>query len=217
MFANRHICLALAAAVIFGLPSCAAPPDNAGMHAVYDPVSARLMQLSADQNRDGRVDQWTYLDGNRPLRGEGDANGDGRIDRWEYFDANAQLIRVGSSSVNDGVEDMWTVSGPNPRVELSRRRDRHVDRVEFYDGSSLVRGEEDTNADGRVDAWFRYDAGVLREASFDTSFSHGRPNRRLLYDAKGQFQAIEADEQRTGTFVRLSDTAAAAAKAGVQR
>lgn len=53
----------------------------------YDDFTGRLVQLSADQDGDGRADQWTYLDGNRPLRGEADANADSRIDRWEYFNA----------------------------------------------------------------------------------------------------------------------------------
>ena len=51
----------------------------------YDPFTRRLVQMSADQNGDGRFDQWTFLDGNRPLRGESDADGDGRIDRWEVL------------------------------------------------------------------------------------------------------------------------------------
>ena len=74
----------------------------------YDDFSGRLVQLSADQNGDGRIDQWTYLDGNRPLRGEADLDADGRVDRWEYFDAQAALI-------------------PGRHVEPRRRRRRHVD------------------------------------------------------------------------------------------
>jgi hypothetical protein len=199
---------------------CSDPREWNQARASYDPFSSRLIQLSADQNRDGQFDQWTYLDGNRPLRGEADTDGDGRVDRWEYFDANAGLQRVGSSTRNDGVEDTWTyvraVDGES-RVDRSRKRDRHIDRREFFKGDVMMRAEEDSNGDGRVERWDRYDGGVLREAAFDTSFASGRPDRRLLYDAQGKFVAVEEDVERDGTFVRLNGAAAAAAAAGVRR
>lgn len=194
----------------------AAPPRR--MSAIYDPPTGKLMVLCADQDGDGRIDQWTYLDGNRPLRGEGDADGDGRIDRWEYFDANAKLTAVGTSSRNDGVEDTWSsTTGTETRIDKSRLRDRHVDRREFLNGSTLVRVEEDTNADGLMDKWERYEGAVLREAAFDTTRSRGRANRRLVYDAQGHYAGVEADLKGDGSFVRLSGDAADAAKAGVQR
>lgn len=207
--------LAISAAAV----GCVAPVDMNRARAAYDPFTSKLIQLSADQNRDGTIDQWTFLDGNRPLRGEADTDGDGRIDRWEYFDANAQLQRVGASSRNDGVEDVWTyvqaVAGES-RVDRSRGRDRHVDRREFFRGDALTRAEEDTNGDGRIDRWDRYEGQVLREAAFDTSLVAGRADRRLLYDPKGRFVAVEADARGDGTFMRLTGAAADAAKAGVR-
>lgn len=177
----------------------------------YDTFSGKLIVLAADQNGDGRIDQWTYLDGNRPLRGEGDTDGDGRIDRWEYFDRDAQLTQVGSSSLNDGVEDTWTWVAPvdgEARIDRSERRDRHVDRREFYTGATLVRVEADMNGDGQTDKWERYDGGRLVEASFDTTLSSGRPDRRVAYDAAGQVSSIEIDPERDGTFVRMPIVAA---------
>ena len=202
------------------IAACGTPADPRRAVPSYDAFSSRLVQLSADQDRDGRLDQWTYLDGNRPLRGEADTDADGRIDRWEYFDANAQLQRVGTSSRNDGVEDMWTyvqaIDGES-RVDRSRDRDRRVDRREFFKGDVVTRAEEDTNGDGRLDRWDRYESGVLREASFDTSFASGRPDRRVVYDPQGAFVGVEEDVERDGTFVRLIGAAAAAAAAGVRR
>ena len=185
----------------------------------YDPFTSRLVQMSADQNGDGRVDQWTFLDGNRPLRGEADTDGDGRIDLWEYFDTGSVLISVGTSSLNDGIEDTWTFAAPTAqgetRIVRSRHRDRQWDRVEFVRGTELVRSEDDTNADGRPDRWDRYEGKVLREAAFDTTLKRGRPDRRLIYDAAGRFAAIEGDPEGDGTFVRL--TGEAARPPGVQR
>lgn len=178
----------------------------------YDPFTSRLVQMSADQNGDGRIDQWTFLDGNRPLRGEADTDGDGRIDRWEYFDTGSVLVSVGTSSLNDGIEDTWTFVAPTVRGETrivrSRNRDRQWDRIEFFRGIELVRSEDDTNGDGQPDRWDRYEGNVLREAAFDTTLRRGRPNRRLVYDAAGRFAAIEADQDGDGSFERLPSDAA---------
>ena len=195
----------------FLLISVACAPTESTRRAVpdYDTFTGRLVRLSADQNGDGRLDQWTYLDGNRPLRGEADTDGDGRIDRWEYFDANAQLVRVGSSSRNDGVEDTWTLVQPRggtSEIDRSRNRDRHVDRREFFMANALLRAEEDANGDGLTDRWERYDRGTLREVAFDTSFAAGRADRRVLYDEQGRFVAVEVDVERNGAFVRLTGT-----------
>lgn len=196
---------------ILGLTAGAcAPASTSGRRAVpsYDNFTGRLIQLSADLNGDGRLDQWTYLDGNRPLRGEADTDGDGRIDRWEYFDRQASLVAIGASSLGDGIEDTWsdvaTSTGGELHLARSRRRDRQLDRHEYYRGTALVRVEEDTNADGRIDRWDRYDDGSRRQVDFDTTLQAGRPNRRLLYDASGRFVRIETDPELDGTFVELT-------------
>lgn len=160
----------------------------------YDPFTGHLLQLSADQDGDGRIDQWTYLDGTRAIRGEKDSDGDGRIDRWEYFGPDGELVTVGTSGRNDGIEDTWTsvaVVNGELRVDVSTARDRRVDRHEFIVNDTLVRAEIDTNGDGRVDRWDRFQDSILREVQFDTSFAGTRPDRRLRYDAQGRFVAAE--------------------------
>ncbi len=199
------------AAAVFG--SACTDADHRIVAPSYDAYSGRLVQLSADQDGDGRIDQWTYLDGTRPLRGEKDSDADGRIDRWEYFDAQGDLVKVGTASRGDGIEDVWTwvarADGGEGRVDLSTRRDRQVDRHEFYLGTTLARTELDTNADGRVDRWDRYENAVMREVQFDTSFTAARADRRLLYDAEGHFTGAEADDDRDGTFERVVPGASA--------
>ena len=187
--------------------SCASTPATNVVSPSYDTYTGRLIQLSADQDGDGRTDQWTYLDGNLPLRGEKDADQDGRIDRWEYFSPQGDLVTIGTSSRNDGVEDTWTwvgrVNGEG-RVDLSLARDRHIDKREYYVGDVLAHAEIDTNADGRTDRWDRYENRVLREVQFDTTFQAARADRRLLYGPQGHFVAAEADDDRDGRFERLS-------------
>ncbi len=181
----------------------------------YDTFTSRLIQLAADQDGDGRIDQWTYLDGPRVFRGEADSDGDGRIDRWEYFDAASTLVKIGGSSRGDGIEDTWTDPAPGPGGEVhvtrSLQRDRRGDRHEYFRDDVLVRVEEDTNADGLVDKWDRYEGAVLREVDFDTSFTGGRPDRRVMYDARGRFVGVEADPEGDGTFVRVASDAGAPA------
>jgi hypothetical protein len=192
--------------MLTGVVGCSPDKPAGGVEASYEVTSGRLIQLSADQDGDGRVDQWTYLDGTRPIRGEKDENNDGRIDRWEYFGAHSELLMVGTSSRGDGIEDTWTFVTPvngEGRVDVSVARDRHIDRHEYYVNGALSRAELDTNDDGRVDRWDRYEQSVLREAQFDTSFTAARPDRRLLYDAQGHFVAAEADDDRDGRFERV--------------
>ena len=189
---------------------CAVDEAPKSVSPGYDTFSGRLIQLSADQDGDGRVDQWTYLDGTRPLRGEKDADHDGRIDRWEYFGAKGDLVMVGTSSRNDGIEDTWTWVAPidgEGRVDLATARDRRVDRHEFYVNGAMVRAELDTNGDGRIDRWDRYENAILREAQFDTSFANARPNRRLIYDPQGRYVATEADDDRDGHFDPVASAA----------
>jgi hypothetical protein len=203
----------VAAGCMAALTGCAETPQQRRAVPSYDDFTGRLVQLSADQNGDGRIDQWTYLNGNGPVRGEADTDDDGRIDRWEYFDASAALTQIGTSSRGDGVEDTWTFPAVSADGETlvvtSRRRDRAFDHREFYRGQSLVRTEDDTNGDGRVDKWERYEGGVLREASFDMSFQRGRADRRVRYDEKGRFASVEEDADGDGRFIRVEGGAAA--------
>lgn len=206
----RELAAAGCLALVVG---CDASPAARRAVPSYDDFTGRLIQLNADQNGDGRIDQWTYLDGTNAVRGEADTDADGRIDRWEYFE-QAALTMIGTSSRGDGIEDTWTfpvpTAGGETLIVTSRNRDRAFDHREFYRGDVLVRTEDDTNRDGRIDKWQRYEGAVLREAAFDTSFTHARPDRRVQYDEKGRFVLVEEDPDGDGRFVRVSDSAAKA-------
>jgi hypothetical protein len=201
------------------LAGCSTPARN--VVPGYDDYSRQLLQLSGDQNGDGRLDQWTYLDGNRLLRGEADVDADGRIDRWEYFDGDGKVSTIGSASRNDGVEDTWTSTAATAtgetHIATSSKRDRVRDRHAFYKGQTLLRMEEDTNGDGLIDKWDRYEGPVLREVGFDVTFSRGRPDRRSLYDAQGRFTGVEVDPEGDGTFVPVPAEPQKSSSSGVTR
>jgi hypothetical protein len=197
------------ASVVVTAWGCAPPAESRRVSASHDVFTRRLQALYADQDGNGTIDQWTYLDGNRPLRGEKDTDGDGRVDRWEYFDEQGALSQIGTSSLNDGIEDTWTLPPQNgeTRVDHARGRDRRIDRREFSANGVLIRAEEDTNGDGRIDRWDHFENGVLRRVEFDTTLNQARPNRRVLYDATGRFMRVEADVDLDGTFEATGEPA----------
>ena len=77
--------------------------------------------------------------------------------------------------------------------------------------------EEDTNGDGLIDKWERYEGPVLREVGFDVTFSRGRPDRRALYDAQGRFTSVEVDPEGDGTFVPAPAEPQKSSSSGVTR
>ena len=159
---------------------------------VYDAGGA-ITRIDYDTDRDGRIDMRAYLVNGQTVRIEADGNGDGVIDRWEYYGADGRLDRLGTSSESDGVEDTWvTQSGDQMRVDISTHRDGIADRHEFHEKGVAVRAEQDTNGDGRIDQWQRFDRGKLRELLIDTTQSSGRPDRRLVYADNGTLQRVES-------------------------
>lgn len=188
-------------AIVFASAACVGFDDAPA--PCYETSSRRLVRLDADLNRDGVIEQRTYLDGNVPFRTEIDTDADGRVDRWEYVDARAQVTKVGASSLNDGREDQWVFPASDDgaiRVDRSTERTSRVDRREFYRGGVIARAEEDTNQDGVFDKWERFEGGVVREIAYDTTHSAGRADRRLVYDARGTFLRLEQDADGDGRF-----------------
>lgn len=180
--------------------------------ARYDTTTGRLKELTYDANKNGRIDTWTEMDGNRPLRARIDRNEDGKLDRWEYYDDKGQLTKVGFSRGDDGQADAWAFAGPDGkvvRVEISSAHDeKKIDRWERYDTSAaaadgmgpLLAAEEDTNSDGRPDKWETYEAGALKTAVFDEDHD-GTADRRLTYE-RGTLTMIETGPDGSGRFTR---------------
>ena len=163
-----------------------------GVTPVYDTAGA-IARIDYDTDRDGRIDMRAYLVDGHAVRIEADGNGDGVIDRWEYYGGDGHLDRLGTSSENDGVEDTWVAqTGDQMRVDTSTHRDGIADRHEFHENGVVVRAEQDTNGDGRIDQWQRFDRGKLRELLIDTTQSSGRPDRRLVYADDGALQRVES-------------------------
>ncbi len=101
----------------------------------YDDKTGRLKRIEIDQNKNGRIDTWSYWDATRVHRIEVDKDEDGRIERWEHYDEHNKMIRVGSSSRDDAIEDTWTYpddKGFLARVETDTDRDGVIDKRETF-------------------------------------------------------------------------------------
>ena len=159
--------------------------------ATFDEKTGRLSRLTADLNKDGVVDTWTYLDGTTVLRTESDTDKDGQIDRWEVNFPDGRVERVGVSLRKTGRPDMWVFPDPGQPLNPIRKEfvglkhETRVVRWEFYEAGRLRRVEEDSDEDGRVDRWETNDGPTVLTAAFDRN-GDGRPDERLTYDPTGR-------------------------------
>ena len=65
----------------------------------------------------------------------------------------------------------------------------------------MVRVEEDTNGDGRLDKWETYQSGA-RVKTVEIDENHdGRPDRRLTY-ANNELATIEWEPDATGRYLK---------------
>jgi len=208
----------LAAVLLAGLSlqACADPERErlkATTKPTYDKATGQLTELTFDANRNGRVETWTEMNGNRPVRSRIDANEDGNIDRWEYYDQAGTLAKVGFSRKAGRTPDAWAYAGAGgriDRIEVSSTADEsRIDRWEFYDASAvpgpdgtgpLLRVEEDTNGDGKRDKWERYENGLVTTAEFDEN-ADGRPDRRLKY-RDAELISIETTPDGRGDYLK---------------
>ncbi len=164
------------------LVGCEAEPRSSsadGVRAEFDAATGRLYRAVYDQDKNGTVDTWMYMDGARVLRVESDANEDGLVERWEYYDEAQQL----------------------EHVSLSRSGVEAPDRWEKYSDRQLVEASEDDDGDGRPERWQRYRNGVIMTANLDED-RDGTPDRRLTYDQDGMLLTIESEPDGNGSFLK---------------
>lgn len=175
----RRLASLLLALIAFA--ACNTPPDprrtnfrveRDNVAAQYDEKTGRLRRMDVDRDRNGTFETVSIWDGARLVRIEVDQDENGVVDRWEHYEGTPPVMtKIGSSTRNDGVEDMWVFVSP--------------------DGSYAARAEYDTTRDGRVDKWEEYDppaapggAPVLRAVGSDPDGT-GRPTRWVRYHPDG--------------------------------
>ena len=194
-------------AALTAVASCSDPEHErvkATTIPTYDPVTGKLTRLTADLDKNGKIDTYTYMDGTRVLRSEIDADEDGKIEKWEYHGEDGKVARVGISREKNGKPDAWTyvdAAGVVTRGEFSSEQDEtKIDRWEWYENGALVRSEEDASGDGKVDKWTTYGpGGVLLTVMLDENYD-GTADRRLTYGDGGRLLSIASDPDGNGAF-----------------
>ena len=182
-------------------------PDKARIAATtqfsYDKVTGRLTRVTADLNKNGRIDTWTYMDGPAILRSESDLDEDGKIDRWEFNAPDGKILKIAQAVGRTGTKDMWIypdAAGRPGRIEFMASGDgTRVRRWEFYEAGRLVRVDEDTNGDGRPDKWEVHDGVAVTSVEFDVNHD-GVRDRRITYGAGGRVILTEMEPDGRGGY-----------------
>ena len=199
--------LFLALAFVSVLAAGCSDPEKDRIEATsiptYDEKTGKLTRITADLNKNGKIDTFTYMDGTRVLRSEIDADEDGKIEKWEYHGDDGTVIKVAVSREKNGNADTWMYPGPDgklARAEMSSEQDESkIDRWEWYEDEQLVRAEEDASGDGKVDKWETWRGEALATVMLDEDYD-GSPDRRLTYGDGGRLVSIESEPDGTGGF-----------------
>jgi hypothetical protein len=177
---------------------------------IYNPKTGKLSELTMDRNGDGRVDMWVTMDGVHLQSIRIDRHGTGQPDRWEYYTQGSAV--AGSQPSAGSLFDAKTVivraeeaNGPDPKK---------ITRWEYYTDGVLVRVDEDTDFDGRIDEWETYEHGALARMDLDLK-GRGKPDERFVYGSDGSLDHVEVDVAGDGHFVRDGAPSPSAPAAGV--
>jgi hypothetical protein len=202
------LCLFASLTVVAGCSSACPSSDQARLKATtipsYDPKTGKLTRLTADLNKNGTIDTWTYMDGAVPLRSEEDRDEDGKIDRWEYVDPTGKVTSVQLSRMGTGKPDTWVATFPDGRMvqRFSPTGDeRKITRWETYIKDELVEVAEDTNKDGLPDKWEKHAGVPILSVEFDENFD-GVRDRRMTYGAAGAIDLLETEPDGRGGYLK---------------
>ena len=207
--------------VLLVLAAACANPDQARINATsrgrYDPLNGKLIELTYDRNKHGKIDTWIKMDGKRPVCARIDTNDDGIVDRWEYYGDHGELVRAGWARAADPCAataasllkpDAWAYMGPDGKtarieyLEVSAITGQEVVvRREFYEHDKIVRAEEDSFGDGVIDQWETYIDGKRHTVELDDGHD-GVPDRRLTYDTSGALVLIESAPDGKGGYLK---------------
>jgi hypothetical protein len=156
----------------------------------------RLERLVYDRNHDGKPDAWLKVRGAQVLSAELDDDFNGVVDRREFYADQPVAAQATPSAAS------LPARAEIVRAEQATGADGKLNRVEFYEHGKLARIEEDTNGNGSVDKWETWTGGVLVMVALDTKGT-GKPDRRIVYAADGGEPRMEVDAKGDGTFTPL--------------
>ena len=167
--------------------------DRGPYKAFYD-AWGRLQRIEYDSNGDGRPDYIARHDGrHRPYQIDVDSDFDGRTDRWERYDDEGRLVKVGTAREPGRAPDLWTfvtAPGEPERREHDANGDGVIEQVEILRGGLVSEVQVDSDRDGRMDRWQRWEQGRLVSEALDTN-GDGTADRTVRYDPRGKILALE--------------------------
>lgn len=186
---------------------------KATTQASYDLQTGKLTEITYDQNKNGRIDTWTKMNGSLPLSSRLDTNEDGKLDRWETYGPDGKLTQVdferGSPEFTGkpNATAFMAPDGTTERIEyfeLSAGGQRDVMLREFYNSAKqLLRTEEDSDGDGLMDLFQTFVDGALRTTEFDEKKPlDGKPDRRMTYSPEGTLVLIETEPDGQGGYLK---------------
>jgi hypothetical protein len=180
------------------LAGCRATPAKPADSSIAPAYDAtgRLKSITYDRNHDGKPDAWLNMRGAQVLSADLDNDFDGVVDRREFYVDQPVTAQPPPSAAT------MPARSEIVRAEQATGADGKMNRVEFYDHGKLARVEEDTNGDGRVDKWETWTDGTLVMVALDTKGT-GKPDRRILYAVDGGEPRMEVDTKGDGTFTPL--------------
>lgn len=140
-----------------------------------------LVVQEVDLDGDGKPEIWNLFQEREDaprlrVRKKVDLNFDGRVDVVSHFDDTGALYLEEMDADLDGVLD-WTdhyKDGVRVLAEVDTNFDGRPDVFSYYavgaDGKTYIdRKERDTNGDGKIDAWERFDpSGAVVRTGRDT-------------------------------------------------
>lgn len=214
------LCLVLAA--------CSDPNGDkarvkATTQASYDYTTGKLSEITYDQNKNGRIDTWTKMNGSLAVSSRLDTNEDGKLDRWETYGPDGKLVTVDfeRAPTPDPAHPTPIFTG-QPNATAFIAADGSIERVEYFELSTssvgqrdvvlrefynaakvLTRTEEDSDGDGRMDRFETFIEGGPTTVEFDEKKPlDGKPDRRMTYSADGVLVLIETEPDGNGAYLK---------------
>jgi tetratricopeptide (TPR) repeat protein len=166
-------------------------PVEVGDPQAFGPALARARADGAVESRAAYAPDGTPLaryyfaaGSERPVLREEDTSGDGQPDRWIVYEGRARS-EVWEDADGAGRPRVRMIFGPGGlavvRIEFLTGDGKGLERVFHYANDALVSQDHDTNGDGSLDRFDRFDAkGRLHERGEDLD-GDGRVDLRSIY------------------------------------
>jgi hypothetical protein len=219
-----RVSVAALVATAAGAAGCSDPEAarvKSTTQASYDFDTGKLTEITYDQNKNGRIDTWTSMDGARPVSSRLDTNEDGQLDRWETYGPDGKLVEVAweRAPVPSATDPAPKFTGkPNATAKIAAdgsttieyyetsdvTGQKDITRREFYTAAqAMTHAEEDSDGDGLMDRFETYVDGLIRTVEFDEKKPYdGKPDRRMTYSADGGIVLIETEPDGKGGYLK---------------